>query len=93
MERETGFELLGAFGSSPSAWESDGDRETALVFTSRVEIGVFEGRLSKSREARITTRAVASWRMERPYLSRFASAAGRTAKLPRDVRLTFCRPA
>jgi hypothetical protein len=32
LERETGIELLEAFGSSPSAWECDGGREAALVF-------------------------------------------------------------
>jgi hypothetical protein len=43
MERETGFELLGAFGHSqpsaapPSAWECDEGLETALVFASGVE--------------------------------------------------------
>jgi hypothetical protein len=50
MERETGFELLGASGYSrpsavpPSAWECDGGRETALVFVIGAEIGFFKGR-------------------------------------------------
>ncbi len=44
MERETGIELLVAFGSSPSAWECDGRRETALVFVSGADLVVFKGR-------------------------------------------------
>ena len=37
-------ERSSAANRRPSTWECDGDRETALVFSSGVEIGVFKSR-------------------------------------------------
>jgi len=44
LERETGIELLEGSAFSPSAWECDEGRESAEVFASGAETGVFKGR-------------------------------------------------